>query len=174
MPEIDTYTFSSKWQLFAREFILHIENLILAPIMNSSQAKHFENNAHLIAEMMKLEALYRTFIKNELNRRLNESLPECSFFSFEVNWESFAWVFRCRSQKWGGNDLVLFKPEQIAGKFLTRVYLHEPSEQLLERAGLDLAYMESTPGRTYSYWTSSEGYESSEEAIDELCKLAKS
>ena len=147
----------SKWRLFAREFILHIENLFVVPFMNRSQAAIFENHTTQIAELQKLEAQYSIFHYRRTESSFERKPPWMMFFSYADKWESFIWVFRCCSQKWGGSQLVLFKPEQTGGKFLTRVYLDHPSVQLWESARHALAYMESTPDRNDPYWTSVDG-----------------
>ena len=122
----------------------------------------------IIAEVHKLAAQHRLFILQELKRRLNESVPGYMFDTREE-----AWAYRCTSPQWGRSDMVLIKPEGKSPKFYIRAYLENMSEPQLSNAIHALEHMKYTIDGQFPYWTSLTGYDSSEEAITELCKLAQ-
>ena len=171
MPEIDSYNRLSKWQLFAREFILHLENELYPPPMTPELATEVENYAEEIAEAENLAVQYREFIRQELQHRLENSVSE-NQFNIREDWRHFCWLgFRCRSPQWNNDDnnLVLFKPSGAGQKYFIQIYLvNLPEPQLLNATqALNL-------GPVYSggYWKSN-GYDSREKAVADLCKLAQ-
>jgi hypothetical protein len=167
LPELDSYGPRSKWQLFAREFILHLENELYNPPMTPKQVTFVENHSGQIVEVEKLAAQHRLFILQELTRRLNESVPG---YMFETREES--WAFRCTSPQWGDSDMVLIKPGSKRLQYLIRAYLADMSEPRLSKAKTALNHRQYDVDGKYPYWTSLSGYTSSNEAITELCKLA--
>ncbi len=62
----------SKWQIFAREFILHLENELYNPPMTKEQAADVEKYSNQIAEAEKLAKQYREFIYQELKLLLEK------------------------------------------------------------------------------------------------------
>ncbi len=164
----------SKWHLFAREFILHMENELYDPPMTPEQVTFVEKHDDQIAEAERLAGQYRLFIRQELKRRLEESVPGNIFDTSEASWPSHWLVFRCKSQQWGESQVVLYKPEGRGQKFTIRAYLANMSELQLSSAKHALKHM--TPPEIDTrclYWDSPTGYDSREEAIAELCKLAQ-
>jgi hypothetical protein len=168
MPVIFSDPPLSKWHLFAREFILHLENELYNPPMTPEKVAFVEKHADQIAEVQKLAAQYRLFVLEELKQRLESSV---SGHIFDTRDEG--WAYRCRSPQWGESDVVLIKPEGTGQKFLIRVYLEDMSEPRLSNARRVLDHMRPEIDGQYPYWTSRTGYDSSEEAIAELCKLAQ-
>jgi hypothetical protein len=171
MPELDSYNYLSKWKLFAREFILHLKNELYPPPMTHEEAAKVEKYANQIAEAEKLAWQYREFIRQELKLRL-EAIVDGNEFGIHEDWRDFCWLgFRCTSRQWNdnaNNKIYLFSPG-TGGKFFVQVYLADMSEPQLSNATLALNI---GPVNSGGYWKSS-GYDSREEAIVELCKLAK-
>lgn len=161
----------SKWNIFAREFILHIENelgLNNLP-MKPEDAKFVEDNADKFVEAQKLEQQYREFVCEELKRQLEASV---SGHTFNVKVEWFG--FRCFTPQWGESHVVLLK------SFYLRAYLYledisEPHQSSAMEA-LNLGpnggcYTDG--GRKYRMWDSVVGFDSREKAIAKLCECAK-
>jgi hypothetical protein len=168
MPEIDSYQPLSKWQLFAREFILHLENeLNNPPIMTSEQLDFVEKHRNQIDEVQKLAQQYSYSVREELKKRLEASLSGCDFNAMDKGWG-----FRCKTPLWGNSDVVLLQGHK-GQKFGLRVYLCDMSDPQRSNAQIKLIHMEPQPCRGYCYWDSRTGYDSRKAAIDELCKLAQ-
>lgn len=164
----------SKWHIFAREFILHLENELYPPPMTPGQAKEVEKYADQIAEAEELAKQYREFILQELKRNLEKSIPGNEFNPRGATWYPKWWVFYCRCPQWNNdnNEVVLYKAEGVGQKFFIRAYLANLSESQLSIARERLKDMSYKSGRAPN-WTSPNGYDSSEEAIIELCNLAQ-
>jgi hypothetical protein len=162
----------SKWHVFAREFILHMENELYNPPMTNDQVAFVEKHADQIDQLQELAQQYRQFVCQELKVRLDKSVNRNTFNSWLDSWNGHSLVIRCKSQAWGDSDMVLFKLEGTGQKFFIRAYLEDGSEPRLSNAKLALNDMQYESGR-YPYWTSPAGYDSRDEAIDELCKLAQ-
>jgi hypothetical protein len=161
----------SKWQVFAREFILHLENelYINTPSMTHDQVAFVEKHAQQFSKVQQLARQYRVYILEELKRRLEKDGPNQSF-----NTRDQGWAFGCTSPQWGKTDIVMFKGEEDADqKFKIRAYLWDLSDPQLLKAMHMFENMSYFPEGRYSCWTSRTGYDSSEEAISELCKLAQ-
>src|SRR6266542_4219409 len=155
LPEINSYEPYSKWRLFARELILHLENELYNPPMTPEQVDFVEGHAAQIAEVQKLAAQYSEFILGELNRRLNNNAPG---FTFDIREE--AWRFQCTSPHWGDTEIDLLKPEGTEQKFSIRVYLKNLSEPQLSNAKTALGHMKQPVIEgPYLYWTSRTGDE---------------
>lgn len=171
MPGIDSYNPLSKWQIFAREFILHLENELYDPPMKDpDQIKFVEEHANQIAEAEKLAKQYRKLIYQELKLLLGKSVPGNITIREDTTWVGYWLVFRCASSQWGNSQIVLYRPEGAGKKFEIRVYLENMSEQQLSDARRALAHMkESVNG----YWDLPTDYDSSEKAIPKLCEQAK-
>ena len=163
----------SKWPLFAREFILHMENELYTPSMNPEQVAFVEQHADQIAEVQELAEQYQLFIKQELKRRLDESVPGCTFDIRPSTWPGHVLVLYCTCPQWRHQEMVLYKPEGTGQKFFIRAYLDNLSEPLLSQAKQALKHMKAPVVEgTGLYWSSLIGYDTRKEATDELCKLA--
>jgi hypothetical protein len=164
----------SKWLLFAREFILLLENELYNPPMTPEQVTFVEKRAGQIADVQKLAARYVLFIRQELKIGLENTVPGFLFNTGVASWPYHWLVVRCTSESWGANEMVFFQPESTGQKFSIRVYLKDLSELRLSGAKSALKHMNGPviEGQ-YLFWTSFSGYDSSKEAIAELCKLAQ-
>jgi hypothetical protein len=158
----------SKWQLFAREFILHMENELYNPIMTKEQLAFVEKHADQITEVKKLAAQYRLSIREELKQRLELSISGHTFDTSDKGW-----AYYCLTPQWGNSFVVLISPEDAGQKFKIRAYLKDLSEQQLSNATQVLNLGQPTFERPSYYLFTSAGFDSREEAIGELCKLAQ-
>jgi hypothetical protein len=168
LPLIGSYHPISKWQLFAREFILHLENeLDNPPTMKPEELDFVENHWNEIVAVQKLAQGYTYSVREELKQRLDASLS-----GFCFNARAVGWGFRCGTQRWGNSDVVLLYPHKVH-KFALRAYLCDMSERQLSDARNKLSHMEIKDCGTYCFWDSLTGYDSRKEAIDALCELAQ-
>jgi len=157
----------SKWHIFAREFILHMENELYNPPMTIDLAAFVEKHTSQIIEVQKLAWQYQNFICDELKRELNKNFSPNSFYIVPEDWG-----FRCKTAQWGEPHVVLIKPDGLNQKFSVRAYF-QVSEPLLTNAKNVLKHMKppvSSGG--WIFWNST-NYDSREEAVAELCKLAQ-
>ena len=163
----------SKWHLFAREFIQHLENELYNPPMTPEQVTFVENHSDEISGVQKLVVQYQSFILQQLKQQLEDAVPGIVFETRIDAWPYHVFVFRCSSPHWGQNDMVLYKTEGPDNKFYIRFYLDNPSEPRRSNANQDLQHMRPAVDGQFPYWSSVSGCFSAQEAISELCKLAK-
>lgn len=161
----------TKWYLFAREFILHLENEIYNPTMNTEQAMFFEEHENEFVAVKNLDIQYRKFLQESLKAKLDAKIPGYDFQPKEVSWPNkLGWAIRCYSNKWGQPNLAFWPQE---GKFLMTVYMINLSENQLSEADGKFSGLKSVrEGKSWVYWTTPNGINSREGAIDELCRLA--
>ena len=166
----------SKWHLFAREFIIHIQNLLYTPSMNDKQVEFIENHIDQISKIKEMDSQYQNYICETVIRRLNETIDGGSFaVNRENTWPGCVYVFRCKSPQWeNGNDMVFFLPKGVNAKFLVRVYLADTEEQRSTKAIEAFHWMKKERENKYLRWTSTDGYDSTESAIEAFCKAALS
>jgi PD-(D/E)XK nuclease superfamily len=161
----------SKWHIFAREFILHMENELYNPPMKPEDAKFVEDNADKFVEAQKLSGQYQEFVREELKRKLEASV---SGHTFNVN--DVRWGFRCSTPQWRGADIVLLRGKDF--KIRAYLYLEDISEpqqsSAMEALNLVLKDLGTDGGRKYCMWDSAVGFDSREKAIAKLCECAKS
>ena len=156
----------SKWHLFAREFILHIENELYNPTMKDEQAAFVEKYEDQIKEAITLNSDYRVFLQARLKQKLEEKLPSHVFSSKDQ-----PWAIRCYSDKWGDRaNLAFWKKD---GKFVLSVYLFDPTKEQPSKAGAKFAGMNFGRGdNSWVYWVTRDGFDSRVKAIEEICRLA--
>ena len=155
----------SKWHLFAREFILHIENELNNPTMNTEKADFVEQHEEQIAAVKSLDLEYRVFLQKVLKQTLEEKLPGHVFSIKDEKWPC-----RCYSDKWGQPNLAFWRKD---GKFMLTVYLVSLSADQLSKAHDRFTGMKFVPdGKTWVYWVTQHGFDSRQKAIEELIRLA--
>jgi hypothetical protein len=108
--KMDTMFFNSpfsKWQLFAQEFILHLENELYTPPMTSEQASFVERHATALIEAQDLLQEYPGYlcfvVKDELGNRLH--------YPVEV---TASWAIIIKSpERWGNAYVALRPPTEV-------------------------------------------------------------
>jgi PD-(D/E)XK nuclease superfamily len=161
----------SKWLVFAREFILHLENELYQPehVMTDEQARFVEANAEGIAEVIKMAADYRKFLRDLVLNRLSAS---GSGSDFRVKDEG--WALRCYCDSWHGSNLALYsdawKNPSFDKGFRITVYLTSLDEEQLRRAQKTLHV--SPEGASWWTWSSPSASMQREEGIAKLCEVA--
>jgi hypothetical protein len=166
----------SKWYLFAREFILHIENELDTPAMNEDEVKFVEEHTDEIVKVQKLMSQYRTFARQELQSEVDKRFPEFAVQVREEVWPGHAIAFRCTSPQWKeGNDMQIYRPEGAGQKIIVRMMLNDMSEPRLSEArhSLEPRWNFKTEEEIYPGWSSPSGHNSASEAISEFCELAQ-
>ena len=155
----------SKWHLFAREFILHLENEIYNPTMNTEQADFVEKHEEQIAAVKSLYSDYRLFLQTLLKQTLEAKLPGHLFRTKDETW-----AIRCYSDKWGQPNLAFWKQ---AGKFLITVYLVDLTPDQLSKARNKFTGLKfERSGSSWVYWVTQHGFDARDTALNELCRLA--
>jgi hypothetical protein len=79
---------TSKWHVFAREFIVHLENEFKynsTMIMTPDQIAFVEKNFREIEDVKRLSACYVEFLQQELGKRLTQEVPGYEFL-FKNSW----------------------------------------------------------------------------------------
>jgi hypothetical protein len=163
----------SKWHMFAREFILHMEHELDDPPMTPEQIAFVEKNADEIAAVQNLSSQYREFATTEIRSALEQRVRPSKFDISEKPWPDHIWTFRCRSEQWGRTEMALYRAKGKDQKFFIRAYLADISETQISAAGERLSHMIYEIENKYHRWTASAGYNSIGAAIDGLCQLAQ-
>jgi len=159
----------SKWLVFAREFILHLENELYNSPMTTLQATFVENNEQQIAEVQKLAIEYRVFLRGLLKEALEENVPGHSFEPKDEYWKDDGWATRCKSNQWGSSNVAFWRAN---GKFMVTVYLVDLSEDQRAKARVDLREIKFLQDKTWMMWQTEPGFDSRYDGIKELCRLA--
>ncbi len=161
----------SKWHLFAREFVLHIENELYNPMMPPELANFVEQHEQQIVAVKKLDAEYRQFLQSLLKQTLEEIVSGHVFSTKVVErWHDEQFAVRCYSNKWGQANLVFWKDKS---KFKLSVYLVNLAEKQLEKAQKEFIGLHFEPeGTSWVYWVTQRGFDTRGEAIKELTRLA--
>lgn len=177
MPELRSFNARSKWQLFAREFILHLENELYPSPMNPNHIAFVEAHADELLKAEKLVIEYRSFVRELFQAQIQSTVPEFDFkVIIEEAWAGHIGAWRCTSPQWRKNDMVISKMEGVGKSYFATVFLSDTSEPRLTKMREILAPMGMSyvlDGNVYPGWRSSHGYDSVDGAIEELCKVSR-
>ncbi len=164
----------TKWHLFAREFILHIENELYTPTMNERDIIFIEEHTAEITKVQKMMSQYRTYFLNEMQAQIGKRFPGINFQIRENFWENMTIVGRCTSPQWNNNDMVIFKEADAGRKFQTRMYVDGTSEaQVTKAREIIQGKVESVREGKSLFWTFPGTHSSSVEAIKEFCDFVQ-
>lgn len=169
LSNLDQGAPQSKWQVFAADFIEHLQQECCSQAMDKCHVDFVEKHQEQIASIKALERQYRGHVVSTLAEQLNGGLESAEF---QVRDEG--WAFRCRSSKWGEPDMVLFQEGEAPRRFLVRVYVPKKPEDQHRRIAEKIsasAYKLESEGK-YTRWTLVHGFQTSAEAIRELVALA--
>lgn len=156
----------SKWQVFAREFILHLENELYTPSMTPEQAAFIENHAKEIKQVQALASEYNQFLQNLLIRSLEEELPD---HTFSIKNEH--WALRCYSNNWGQSNIAFWRSDDANPTFRATVYLVNLSETQVAAAHDKMPNTKHWREGSWLAWQTEPGFDSRDEAIAALKKL---
>lgn len=159
----------SKWQVFAREFILHMQNELYNPIMTENEADFVEKNAEQIAQVKKLDLQYRQFLLEEFRQRLGESLP-----GHVITTKDEPWGISCFSDKLSNSRFAFWTAD--TRKMHVGVWLLGLTSEQNEMASDEFKHeqMSRVDERQWQVWKTNpdHGFDNRKEAIDKLCKVA--
>jgi hypothetical protein len=175
----------SKWQVFAREFIIHIENTLDNPAMKMKpeQTAFVEANLREIRVLKKLSDCHTADLLRELSERLQkELLAPGRFYLYEEN----NWAFYCK-EKIGQLQLEfvfhtpLHEPSSDTGRdFFIAAWVKNLTEEQLnnlteeQRQRLDkLLFTKGGDIEQGGQWIGKLRCSDRSTAVNELCKLAK-
>jgi hypothetical protein len=159
----------SKWVIFAREFILHLENELGQPIMNNKDADFVEQHAEQINQVTNLAREYRVFLSEFLKGSLSSAIAGHDFRTKDEEWG-----IRCFSDKWGKSNLVLLPEISDKGTmFKVRVYLENLTPEQEPKASRKLQGMKPTKDgkNCIMFNQTTPAFDKRNEAVNELCRL---
>ncbi len=162
----------SKWHLFAREFILHMENELYIPIMKPEQATFLEEHA---AEFMQAREMLKQY-PNYLCTLLREEMTKRLGYAVEVvpNWS----INIRSSEKWGKAWIAFrppfLEPERTQKMFDISIF---PDEGELQRGHASESQLNLLKGMKYSSkhlcWVTEIGFKDRDEAIKDILPRIK-
>jgi len=161
----------SKWHVFSRDFILHLENELYPPIlvMAKDQIDFVEKNLRAMAQLVKLSECYVEFLMEDMQKRLSKAVP--GYVSNPTHKEGW---FAFRDQRYGVWDFHLTTPAHVksAGKFWFTIWRKGAAP---EEAGARDILSSLTPDKRegrWQSWTTREGFDERTDAVDALCRIA--
>ena len=158
----------TKWYVFAREFILHLENELYDSIMEPKSAAFLENNAAAVLRLKDLIEQYPETLRVELQERLKAHIGD------DVSAENQNWAIRFSCKRWGGGSLAFCSPI-LKGPRDSRFHLCVFTEKLSPKSNAPLQ-VEYLQGMVYESengcWSTGVGYATREEATAALLRLA--
>ena len=163
----------SKWQIFAREFILHMENELYNSPMTNEQATFVEDNAAQFIQAQKLLQQYPnylcSFVKEELEKELRykvEVVPN--------------WAILIRSpEKWGNAHIAFRTPTDVDqgdhpdNRFDISIYPDEGELKRGHRSSDLLNDKEWKFSAKHLAWLTVKGFKDRHEAIKHLIPRIK-
>ena len=156
----------SKWHLFAREFINHIQNELYTPTMTHEQAAFVEKHGKQIEAVTNLVSEYRRFLQAIIRQALEASFPNTVFSTKDQKW-----AIRCHCYDvWGESNLAFWRRDD--GKFSVSAYVYKLSEAKKIEANKILSYMDHWNESDVMVWCSKEGFIVRDDAVRELCHVA--
>lgn len=165
---------NSKWLVFARELILHLETELYQNIMTLEQIEFVESHQKQFYQVSQLACEYRTFLKKNLEESLQDALPDHIISAKEDD------VFiRYYADKWGPSHLAWnYDLEGGEPKILLTVYFQNPTAAQREIALREFKasrimrdWHES--GGVWAVWRTTKELSSREEAVKELISLGR-
>lgn len=158
----------SKWHLFAREFVIHIENELYAKSMNEEQIRLIEENQSEIAQLQKMKENYRVFLTARLRMIM------VSFFDEEqIRIKDERWALRCHSEAWGQSDIAWYYHETKFELYLS-IYLEDPSCEQIEKLERELdaiCPMDDSQEGAWRVWCTRDAVPSRQEGEEILRKF---
>ena len=162
---------NSKWAVFARELVLHLESELYHITMTEDEVKLVEQHHKEIAALKRLSGEYRAFLAEQLEKSLNANPSGLVFTTWHDDW-----AVRCRcEQQWGrAAELALWSPATYPDQswFGINVYLTGLDEGKKEQAYKAFSDLKPSKEGAWLLWMAKPGIASREEAIREACRLA--
>ena len=123
----------NKWHIFAREFLLHLENTVLEQSMDDETFQFVIDNMHKFSGVMELKENAIDTIDSNISERLSEAFPESTLKRRRHNWKQGP-ALRYALHTWAtDSDLVVYLKSMDSGLAIqVRVYVTDSNEQLEE------------------------------------------
>jgi PD-(D/E)XK nuclease superfamily len=171
LNEADTSEVPSKWLLFAREFIQHLENELYSPVMKSDQIAFVEENAQQIEEARQLFERYQKFLIQYLPAELEKVVSGVRFSAWDDRW-----AIRCRADTWGHSNIAYWYEQKTDGWIrqisVYLVNLSDDQKAVAQREFRDKSGMQHWTEGKWSAWRTLVGYRDREAAVVEMGRLA--
>ena len=170
MPGIDSYEPRSKWQIFAREFILHMENELYNPPMTPEQASFVETHAAGLLQAQKLLQLYSSHLCSVVKKEVQERIG----YEVEVtaNWA----ILIKAPARWGNAYIALRPPTEDDSKriFKFEITIYPEADELKRGQANEFqkGLLEGMAHAKY-YWLTKVGFKDCSEAINFLVPRIK-
>jgi hypothetical protein len=166
----------SKWQVFAREFIVHLENKLSNPAMTlkPEQTNFVEANLREIRDVKKLSDCYTAHLRRELSERLQKELPLAREFQFHeendrglfcdkhIGQSHLQFLFQTPAHGWANSK----------GDFVISAWVGNLTEAQRQRAA-ELLARPDVEYDEHGHWVGTVRFDTRKEAVNALCKLAK-
>ncbi len=162
----------SKWQVFAKEFVVHLEEELYGSerIMTKEQITFVEKNLHSIGDVKKMSDAYGEFLKAELKEHLEAILPNHVFVA-----AMRSWGVECLDQlcsKWG---FALEIDQRSETRFRAFVWLKGLTDQQYSATVVaifaNMQFSDTEEG--WKGWGAKTYYPNRSLALKELCDLAQ-
>jgi hypothetical protein len=158
----------SKWMIFAREWILHMENELYTKPMEENAIEFVEKHWKQLKEAQQLAEDYRKFLLQHLPKVLQQALEDPKASS-----KDDTWCIRLMGSRWKEANIAWAYPAAQPGEIFLRVYFNKPNESQLEyaRKAFGLKSMEFGKEGSWCKWQS-RNLLTRQEAEKELIELA--
>jgi len=159
----------SKWMIFAREWILHMENELYTKPMEENAIAFVEKHWKQLKEAQQLAEDYRKFLLQRLPKVLQEALEDP-----KVSSKDDTWCIRLMGSRWKEANIAWAYPAAHPGEIFLRVYVNKPNENQLDIAkeAFDAKSMVFGKEGSWCKWQS-RNISTRAEAEKELIDLAK-
>lgn len=123
-----------KWQVFAREFLLHVENITVEQTMDANSVNFVFRNFHQINKLSKLKDQVVDALDRKVLERLTTEVPGYQPYTRRHNWKNGP-ALRYASESWQTwSDVVLYlSGAREVMRPSIRVYLCDVTPELAER-----------------------------------------
>ena len=162
----------SKWLLFAKEFVLHLETELYQPekTMTLEEADFVERNAAAIQKITELSKDYRQFLGDTLKARVSEQLP-----LQPIAIKDEGWALRCFAENWGRSNIALWTtpPGSTPSQFNVNVYLIGLVSEQAKSAAALFKGMKHWQEGAWLAWGTDPGLDTREEALHAAGEVAK-
>lgn len=162
----------SKWLVFAREFIIHLQTELYNPAMSldQKQIEFVEQHLPEMEQVKKLSQDYTEFLRRNLEKRLCKAIPRHQFGAWDAGY-----ALKCKDNELHVWEFDFKTPAHTVpnGKFHFTVWrMHLTQEQCLLAQDILSGMKHGRSGRTWDSWSTDEGFDDRTKALDDLCRIA--
>jgi PD-(D/E)XK nuclease superfamily len=129
MQQLERNNMLSKWMIFARELILHLENELYTAPMEEDAVNFVEQNWKQLKQAQQLAEDYRKFLLQHLPKVLRGVLDDPKASS-----KDDTWCIRLMGSRWKEANIAWAYPAAQPGEIFLRVYFNQPNERQLNIA----------------------------------------